>query len=310
MNKARYTAERNRRRRELATHSNTVSDTLGKAINAYLYRLGAGFRIDYQPPNFRGKDPAASYSILINNVPVSPRSGEDNIAQPAFGNTLSTGDKSVLALAFFLASLSTDKTINETIIVLDDPFTSLDEFRRTFTATEIKKLVPLSSQVIVLSHDKAFLRLLWERIDQSLITAVAIQTGAPGISTLTPFDIGTSTLPRQETERTKMLDFLDDTLGDPAEIRALLRKVLEHFYRHADSDNFAPNETLDGIVRFIKNASHDYRYKPAYDDLESINYYTRNFHHAPVSGSVTEDTNVEELKIYCRLVRDLTNGYI
>lgn len=309
LNKTRYTNERTKLRGELTTYSNKVAEDLGKTINAYLHRLGAGFKIDYQPPNFRGKEPSASYHILINDVPVPPRSGDDSIAQPSFRNTLSTGDKSVLALAFFLASLAADARLAETIVVLDDPFTSLDEFRRTFTANEIRKLTTASKQVIVLSHDKMFLRLLWERIDQQLITAVAIQTGAPGISTLTPFDISTSTLPRHVTERAKVIDFIDDTAGEPAEVRALLRKVLEHFYRQADADNFSPNETLDGIIRFIKNAPGDYIFKAAYDDLESINFYTRNFHHAPVPGSAVEETAVEELKTYCRLVRDLTRGY-
>jgi wobble nucleotide-excising tRNase len=309
LNKTRYTNERTRLRGELTAYSNKVAESLGKAINAYLYRLGAGFKIDYQAPNFRGKEPSASYHILINNVAVPPRSEDDSIAQPSFRNTLSTGDKSVLALAFFLASLAADAKLDETIVVLDDPFTSLDEFRRTFTANEIKKLTTASKQVIVLSHDKTFLRLLWERIDQQLITAVAIQTGAPGISTLTPFDISTSTLPRHVTERAKMIEFIDDTVGEPAEIRALLRKVMEHFYRQADPINVAPNETLDGIIRFMKSAPDDYTFKAAYDDLESINFYTRNFHHAPVLGSAVEQTAVEELKTYCRLVRDLTRGY-
>ena len=309
-NKTRYTNERTRLRAELTAYSNKIALSLGQAINAYLSRLGAGFRIDYQQPNYRGKDPAAAYLLLINDVPVPPRSGEDSISEPSFRNTLSTGDKSVLALAFFLASLASDPNLEQTIVVLDDPFTSLDEFRRTFTANEIKKLVRTSKQVIVLSHDKTFLRLLWERIDQNLITSVAVQTGAPGISTLTPFDIASSTLPRHETERTKVLDFLDDTTGDPPENRALLRKVLEHFYRQADPHQFASNAMLEGIVRIIKDAAGDYPYKAAYDDLEAINFYTRNFHHAPVSGSVTEQTPVEELKTYCRIVRDLTRGYV
>ena len=98
LGKVRYTNERTRQRAELTAHSNSVAVNLGQAINAYLYRLGAGFKIDYQAPNYRGKDPAAAYHILINDVPVPPRSGDDNVAQPSFRNTLSTGDKSVLAL--------------------------------------------------------------------------------------------------------------------------------------------------------------------------------------------------------------------
>lgn len=98
------------------------------------------------------------------------------------------------------------------------------------------------------------------------------------------------------------------TEGDPGEIGALLRKVLEDFYRKGDRELFAADEMLDGITRKIEGAAADHRYKGALDNLKDINFYTRIFHHAPVDGSITENTSVEELKTYCRIVRDLTRG--
>ncbi|TIW10868.1 MAG: hypothetical protein E5V66_16315 [Mesorhizobium sp.] len=293
-------------RDQLTAHTKRVTEGLGAMINAYLDRLGAGFQIDYQQPNYRGSEPAAAYSILINRTPVPPRA--DNIGEPSFRNTLSSGDKSVLALALFLTTVNTDPHLADTIVVLDDPFTSMDEFRRTFTVNEINKLAGRAAQVFVLSHELGFLRLLWDRIDQSKITSCAIQTGAPGIASLAAFDLEKATRPRNETDRMKMIQFIDVTEGDPGEIRALLRKVVEHFYRNGDPELFAPNEVLDGIIRKIEAAPTDYRYKGALDDLKDINFYTRNFHHAPVPGSVIENTPVEELKTHCRRVRDLTRG--
>ncbi|TIO04053.1 MAG: hypothetical protein E5X88_33480, partial [Mesorhizobium sp.] len=293
-------------RGQLTDHTKRVTEGLGTTINAYLDRLGAGFQIDYQPPNYRGKEPAAEYAILINKTPVPPRA--DDIAGPSFKNTLSSGDKSVLALALFLATVNTDPHLAETIVVLDDPFTSMDEFRRTFTVNEINKLTNRAAQVFVFSHELGFLRLLWDRIDQSKITSCAIQTGAPGMASLATFDLEQATRPRNETERMKMIQFIDATEGEPGEIRALLRKVLEHFYRNGDPELFDADEMLDGIIRKIEAAPADYRYKGALDDLKDINFYTRNFHHAPVPGSVIEATPVEELKTYCRRVRDLTRG--
>ena len=108
-------------------------------INAYLGRLNAGFRIDYREPDYRGKEPAASYQIHQRRWP-SPRSAGDALDQPSFRNTLSAGDKSTLALALYLAKISADPALKDTIVVLDDPFTSLDHFRRQFTAIEIRKL--------------------------------------------------------------------------------------------------------------------------------------------------------------------------
>ena len=293
-------------RDQLTAHTKRVTEGLGATINAYLDRLGAGFQIDYQQPNYRGSEPAAAYAILINRTPISPRA--EDIAAPSFKNTLSSGDKSVLALALFLATVNTDPHLADTIVVLDDPFTSMDEFRRTFTVNEINKLVDRAAQVFVFSHELGFLRLLWDRIDQNKITSCAIQTGAPGMASLAVFNLEKATQPRNQTERMKMIQFIDATEGEPREIRALLRKVLEHFYRNGDPELFAADEMLDGIIRKIEVAPADYRYKGALDDLKDINFYTRNFHYAPVAGSVIENTPVEELKTYCRRVRDLTRG--
>jgi wobble nucleotide-excising tRNase len=293
-------------RDQLTAHTKRVTEGLGTTINAYLDRLGAGFQIDYQQPNYRGSEPAAAYSILINRTAISPRA--EDIAVPSFKNTLSSGDKSVLALAVFLATVNTDPHLAETIVVLDDPFTSMDEFRRTFTVNEINKLADRAAQVFVFSHALGFLRLLWDRIDQSKITSCAIQTGAPGMASLAVFDLEKATQPRNQTERMKMIQFMDATEGEPGEIRALLRKVLEHFYRNGDPELFAADEMLEGIIRKIEAAPADYRYKGALNELKDINFYTRNFHHAPVAGSVIENTPVEELRNWCRHVRDLTRG--
>jgi wobble nucleotide-excising tRNase len=194
------------------------------------------------------------------------------------------------------------------IVVLDDPFTSMDEFRRTFTVNEINKLVPHSAQIIVLSHEKNFLRLIWDTIDQSYMTALSIQTGAPGMATLAAFDLQVATRPRYVSERMEVEEFVELGKGNPGHIRALLRTVLENFYRQGDPELFARDELLDSIIRKLQSAAADHRYKGALEPLEEINRYTRNFHHAPVEGSVCEDTNIEELKTYCRRVIALTRG--
>ena len=69
--------EKTKLREALTAHGKTITEGLGKTINAYLKRLNAGFRIDYKEPDYRGKEPAASYQILINEVPVSPRANGD-----------------------------------------------------------------------------------------------------------------------------------------------------------------------------------------------------------------------------------------
>ena len=306
--KSEIAKEKAKLRDELTAHGKTITESLGETINAYLKRLNAGFQIDYKEPDYRGKEPAASYQIIINDIPVSPRASGDTIGAPSFRNTLSAGDKSVLALALFLAQCHADPDVGETIIVLDDPFTSLDNFRRQFTAIEIRRICDRAWQTIVLSHDKSFLRLLWDKIDQKLITSFALQTGAPGVTTITPYDIPGSTQARHVTERMKIEEFLEGEPHELSYIRTRLRTVCEDFYRKGDPQLFGEAATLDQILRILKDAKEDHPFKGALENLKDINSYSRVENHAEIDGDPYGDTNPDELKGFCRLVLDLTRG--
>lgn len=301
-------AEKSRIRKELGDHGRTITADLGAAINNYLRRLNAGFRIDYREPDYRGKEPSASYSILIREVPVAPRSGTGEVDKPCFRNTLSAGDKSTLALAFFLAKANADPNLAQMIVVLDDPFTSLDHFRREFTANEIRKLCSKALQVIVLSHEKTFLRLLWDKIDHDKIASVALQAGAPGITAIAPFDIETATQPRHVTERTQIEEFAEGEQHEPKYIRTRLRTVCEDFYRKGDPGLFRQAASLEEIIRNLETAPDDHVYKGALDDLRAVNEYSRGDHHAALPDNSSEEISVEELKQFCRLVLELTRG--
>jgi wobble nucleotide-excising tRNase len=75
---------------------------------------------------------------------------------------LSSGDRSALALAFFLASLKQNPNLSNMIVVLDDPFTSQDRFRQTCTQQLICELSKETKQVVVCSHDPYFLKSISE----------------------------------------------------------------------------------------------------------------------------------------------------
>lgn len=75
---------------------------------------------------------------------------------PQFKNTLSDSDKRILSFAFFIAKLTQDKFLKNKIIILDDPFTSLDKERRDFM---LNILLDLDyKQIIILSHSRDFIK--------------------------------------------------------------------------------------------------------------------------------------------------------
>ncbi len=123
-------------RDKLNLHRQAAFPAYGIAINDFLGRFNASFRLGpVDAVNTRGGS-AANYELLIdgNAVPLTGKPG-----QPSFGNTLSAGDRSTLALAFFFASLESDPDLSKKVIVIDDPMTSLDEHRVLHTLQEIDR---------------------------------------------------------------------------------------------------------------------------------------------------------------------------
>lgn len=76
------------------------------ALNKYLERFGASFRLGNVTHVNNKSGSSASYCVVINQEQVNVTAKEG----PSFRNTLSAGDRNTLALAFFFASLEKPQT--------------------------------------------------------------------------------------------------------------------------------------------------------------------------------------------------------
>ena len=151
--KAATEQQRDQARQALEQYRRNVFPNYQQAINQYLARFNAGFRLEQvQPTNTRGGS-ACSYSLRINNVAV-PVTADAGPGTHAFRNTLSAGDRNTLALAFFFACLDQDPNLAGKVVIIDDPVSSLDDNRLLTTVQEMRRLLPRVAQVIILSHSK------------------------------------------------------------------------------------------------------------------------------------------------------------
>jgi len=212
------------KQKDLETYTASIFGTYQERINELLGTLGADFTIT----DLAGKtDERAneSYSdfgflILEKKVPLNVRQ-EDS---PCFKNTLSEGDKSTLAFAFFIASLEKTPDLNKQVVILDDPLSSLDETRREATARVLLELSPKFNQLCVFTHKKDFLRMVFDKIPNN--TVLQIRSDKTNGSRLEPFDVE------------------EDRKGDHAQtIDAMERYVIEDF-------GPAP-ETMQGNIRKV-----------------------------------------------------------
>ncbi|HWI26409.1 MAG TPA: AAA family ATPase, partial [Stellaceae bacterium] len=185
------TAEAGRReaRAKLEAHTKKVVTPYEGRINELLDSFNAGFRIAETTYSFPGGTATSTYRLVINRTRVDLGDANTGTAMPSFKNTLSAGDRTTLALAFFLAHLERDPSRAQRIVFFDDPFNSQDAFRRSQTVYEIKRAGQQCAQVFVLSHDAGFLRQVWEKAPTDQRVELHIADGRAQGSKIMPIDL-------------------------------------------------------------------------------------------------------------------------
>jgi wobble nucleotide-excising tRNase len=293
--------QRRQARTALDNYRQNIFPAYEAAINTYLQRFNAGFRLgSVSPVNTRGGS-SCNYNVVINNVAVAVTSD----AGPAFRNTLSAGDRNTLALAFFFASLDQDPQLAHKIVVIDDPMTSLDEHRALTTVQEMRRLLARVSQVIVLSHSKPFLCQLWEGGDPVGRQAILIRRDGTG-STLAAWDVNQDCITEHDRRHALVSAYLN--AGDPAverRVAAALRHILEAFMRVAYPAAFPPAMLLGpylGICQQRVGQQNELLVQADIDELRAILVYANRFHHDTNAAYETEAINDQELTHFCTRV--------
>jgi wobble nucleotide-excising tRNase len=167
---------RDARERLDAYTQNTLSRYQAPLSEA-LKNFGTGFKIRMgERPQFSAGRPSVFYEIVINKARVPLGNEKTDPETPSFRNTLSSGDRSALAFAFFLARLQQDQRLAEKVIVLDDPITNQDDVRSAQTQRLIRDLVERAKQVIVLSHAPRFLRGIWDQVASNKMSVAILPT--------------------------------------------------------------------------------------------------------------------------------------
>ncbi len=214
------------KQKELEDYGKTIFDTHQKRINELLVKLGADFAITglTGKTDERANESYSDFGFLIlkHMVPITTRQDD----APCFKNTLSEGDKSTLAFAFFIAALEKVPDLDKQIVVFDDPLSSLDETRRWQTVGILSNLSPRVSQLCVFTHKKDFLWMLSDDIHERAV--LQIKTDKTNGSRIETFDVEED----RKAEIAGLFDdlgrYLDADFGPTAQdMQAKIRKVFE-----------------------------------------------------------------------------------
>jgi wobble nucleotide-excising tRNase len=304
--------DKSKAKQDLETYADQVILKYERAINQQLENFGAGFKLCNSGTTYPGGKPTANYQLSINETPVNLGDAKPGQSSPCFGNTLSAGDKSTLAFAFFIARLKDDPNLSDTIVVFDDPVSSLDANRKDCTQQAICSLGTKAKQVVVLSHDAHFLLSIWNEEKQSLVKTLQIARKGKE-STIEEWDI------EKATRDSYLQDYfaLDDYVatGASSDLRSTARRIrplLEGNLRLRFPKSFLKNEWLGDFIRKTHDcgSSDDLDVlKPKLTELEDINDYSKKYHHEQnPTGYNTEPVNDAALQAFVKRALKFVSG--
>ena len=300
--------EKRRAKKDLDEFTEQVFAKYQRRINELLAMFGADFQIANTKGQYLGGKTSSTYQILINETPVDLGDPGTPVHTPSFRNTLSAGDRTTLALAFFLAQMEQDPDLENKIVIFDDPYGSQDESRRTCTQQLIGRIFRAAKQVVVLSHEPSFLRLVADALPSATRKTLQLCFFG-GTMTVTPWDIADATANEFTKQHTILTKYIVDRDGEPRLVVKTIRPVLEGHLRRKFPGQFLPNEWAGDMIEKIRNADANSPLsiaQPDLPELEAVNDYSKKHHHDQV---VPVPLNEGELLAYVKRALSLVGGY-
>jgi len=295
----------------LKEESKSIFEAFGVKINEILGVFGVNFTVGNDGVNLKGGVASGQLSIEISangstaQVDCSSAAANDP-SSLSLSNSLSGGDCSALALAFFLAKLETDSNLASAIVVIDDPYHDQDRSRQSQTISLLKRKANACSQFFLLSHNIEFAQMFMSDKGIARNEIRAFEIPAIG-STIELKHGGLPQLPSQSYETDYMElsgyvtnpDYYQEKLK---EIVGRIRPLLETYLHYKYPLDLGEKVWLGDMIGRIRDAQSNDVIAPCkclVADLEDVNTYTQRFHHR-VTGISADVPDPIELQTYVK----------
>lgn len=299
-------------RDQLSKVMNSTLSQYGADVNVHLEKLGAKFSIKALKTNFRAKTPGTDYQIELRGQPVPIAGGA-----PSFATALSDGDKRTMAFAFFAASALADDNLEKEVVVIDDPMSSLDRSRRSYTIDLICRMASRAEQTIILAHDPSFLRALkkrWESGDKSLqVRSLEICSAAQGYSDFQESDLDELC----ETEYLRNFRMVSELVDNGSTtistfvVAEALRPLLEGYLHRKFPNSVSEGCMLGTIISLIESSDTSSplnRMAAQVPEMREICFFANHFHHdtePDYQGGFLDHADESEVIAYGKRILDL-----
>ncbi|MCG9630157.1 AAA family ATPase [Vibrio sp. Isolate30] len=288
------------------------------SINDILQSFHSMIRIKELDKDNRGAGGKTRLKYVITFINNELSVLDEGQHQHIFEHVLSLGDRSALALAFFLSRFSKSND-DKSIIILDDPMSSLDSYRKDATIVQIAKLIENDYQTFVFSHDPFFLSDIHKHSILSKYTKCF--EIAPTYRDLEPLNsdspkyISSKMVDRDSYESyvlhsyhreyNKLYDFVESgNESDKIEVARSIRPVLEAYLRFSYPKQFIKGIWLGDMIKMIREetdpSSIFFDKNKKFEAIAKINEFSKAYHHAEDFDTKIQDLELETVRFYAK----------
>ncbi len=286
----------------------TTFSKYAEVANSHLVKFAPYIKFDsfqFEPTNDNSKKLRLKLVIDVHGQKIQFITPSQDMQTPSVKFTLSEGDKSAVALCFFLARIDI-LGYSDKIIVFDDPLSSFDYGRKLTTINTLAKIAASCKQFFLLTHDLYFARDFSDKMEFKGVNNVKIENNGT-TSLITGHDIKLDTLSGIQKDFQTIVSYLKlDASSDieRREVARCIRPILEGVIRSKYFEIIQPNEWLGDVISKIRNSTVDsrlFKLRLIFDDIIELNDFSKGFHHSNERGQ-TETINAFELKKYINLL--------
>lgn len=249
-----------------SAYADSVYANCMTSVNECLEALGVNFRV--QNLNYRGRTRNDLFSLVFDDAHTVGIATTSHVSTHTSKHTLSESDRRALCFAFFISSVVNDPACADLIVLLDDPVSSFDTDRRNNTVKYIKRVRENGStpdQVIILTHDKDFLRTLASDIRDDATTLILEWSPANSTSDFNELDTNGHQLfmddyyrRLNELGRYLLLPDSELNIGHLQNIRHVIENVMKRKYYSLLAQDIKDKKSLETFIGTLSLSGRPY----------------------------------------------------
>jgi hypothetical protein len=169
--------------------------------------------------------------------------------------------------------------------------------------TVILSIAQCAKQVVVFSRDHNFLRRLWDKVAPGDRKSLCVRRSGRTESTMEEWDIVTATRSEYLHDYFALVDYLNNGSNDLIGIARKIRPLIEENLRMRFPDIFGSNKWLGEFLDLIRNAvagDATHGMKSQLTELESLNDFSKGYHHGGTPGPAKEVLDDISLQSYVK----------